>query len=339
MHDFEFAAPQTEAEAVALLAPERGRAEVLAGGTDLVPLMEKMVVAPQRVVSIGGIATLRIIERDDERREIVVGAGATLDDLLKSEKLAGFPALRQAIEGINSPQLQSQGTLGGEICRRPMCWYYRSGHGLLADRGRMVAEGDNRFHAIFGNGGAAKFVHASRIAPALVALGASLRIIGPRVDDEKFVPAGDFFRTPRSDSDRENILRPGELVSHVILPESDAFSNAASGAPTNATYEVRQSAGPDMPLAAAAAALDIVGGLVRTARIALGQVAPVPWLSPEAAAAIVGRPVSESTAEAAGMAAVARATPLSGNAYKVQLAKTAVKRAILLAAGHEVGGF
>lgn len=331
MHDFEFAAPQTEAEAVALLAPERGRAEVLAGGTDLVPLLEKMVVAPQRVVSIAGIASLKIIERDAERREIVLGAAATLDDLLASDKLADFPALRQAIEGINSPQLQSQGTLGGEICRRPMCWYFRTGHGLLADRGRRVAEGDNRYHAIFGNAGAAKFVHASRIAPAMIALNASLRIIGPRPDDEKFVPAGDFFRTPRTDSDRENILGPGQLVSHVILPEPDA--------PTSATYEVRQSVGPDMPLAAAAAALDIVGGIVRGARIVLGQVAPTPWLSPEASAAIVGRAVSESTAEAAGLAAVARATPLSDNAYKVQLAKTAVKRAILLAAGHDVGGF
>jgi xanthine dehydrogenase YagS FAD-binding subunit len=335
MHDFEFAAPQTEAEAVALLAARARHAEVLAGGTDLVPLLEKMVVTPQRVVSIAGIASLKIVERDAERREIVLGAAATLDDLLRSDKLADFPALTQAIAGINSPQLQSQGTLGGEICRRPMCWYFRTGHGLLADRGRRVAEGDNRYHAIFGNGGAAKFVHASRIAPALIALGASLRIIGPRADDEKFVPAGDFFRTPRTDSDRENILGPGELVSHVILPEPDA--------PTNATYEVRQSVGPDMPLAAAAAALDIVGGsiggIVRGARIALGQVAPIPWLSPEAAAAIVGRPVSESTAESAGLAAVARATPLSDNAYKVQLAKTAVKRAILLAAGHDVGGF
>lgn len=331
MHDFEFAAPQTEAEAIALLAPERGRAEVLAGGTDLVPLLEKMVLTPQRVVSIAGIASLKIIERDAERQEIVIGAAATLDALLGSDKLADFPALSQAIAGINSPQLQAQGTLGGEICRRPMCWYFRTGHGLLADRGRKVAEGDNRYHAILGNGGAAKFVHASRIAPALIALGASLRIIGPRSDDEKFVPAGDFFRTPRNDNDRENILGPGELVSHVILPEP--------AAPTNATYEVRQSVGPDMPLAAAAAALDMVGGVVRGARIALGQVAPAPWLSPEAAAAIVGRAVSESTAEAAGAAAVARATPLSDNAYKVQLAKTAVKRAILLAAGHDVGGF
>jgi xanthine dehydrogenase YagS FAD-binding subunit len=330
MHDFEFAAPQTEAEAVALLAPERGRAEVLAGGTDLVPLLEKMVVAPSRVVSITGIASLKIVRRDDQRGELVLGASVTLDDLLKADALADYPAIRQAIEGINSPQLQAQGTLGGELCRRPMCWYFRSGHGLLADRGHKVAEGDNRYHAILGNGGAAKFVHASRIAPALVALGATLRIIGPRSDEEKFIAAGDFFRTPRSDSDRENVLMPGELVSHIILPAVDA--------PLNATYEVRQSAGPDMPLAAAAASLELLGPVVKSARIVLGQVAPVPWLSPEAAASIVGRPVNESTAEAAGDAAVARATPLSGNAYKVQLTKTAVKRAILLAAGQDSGG-
>jgi xanthine dehydrogenase YagS FAD-binding subunit len=197
----------------------------------------------------------------------------------------------------------------------------------LADRGHLVESGDNQFHAILGNSGPAKYVHASRIAPALLALGATLRIAGPAESDENFVLADNFFRTARRDEDRETVLGPDQLLTHILLPPAHGLSSA--------TYEVRQSEGPDMPLAAAAASLRIAGGIVREAKIVLGQVAPVPWVSADAARSIVGRPVTEESARAAGAAAVAAATPLSHNAYKVQLTQTAVTRAILLAAGAE----
>lgn len=328
MKAFEYAAPREEAEVLDLLSPQWGTTEILAGGTDLVSLMKKMIVTPDRVVNIKEVRSLRGVSADSEH--VTIGATTTLDDLLESPDLDDYPAIKQAIRGINSMQLQAQGTIGGELCQRPSCWYFRNGQGLLAHNGRLVAEGANRYHAIFGNAGPAKFVNASRIAPALIALDAQLRIIGPG-DEETLLPLEYFYRTPRDESQRENVLAPNQLVTHIVLPRTYVASNA--------TYEVRHGEGPDYPLASAAASLRLDGGVVRDAQIVLGHVAPTPWVSRQAVEAIIGRYVDESSAQAAGDAAVASATPLSENGYKVQLARTAVKRAILLAAGLETGGF
>jgi xanthine dehydrogenase YagS FAD-binding subunit len=329
MKAFEYAAPRSEQEVLELLSPRRGHTEVMAGGTDLVGLMKKMIVTPDRVVSLKQVDSLRAIEADSQGARF--GAMATLEDLLDHPLSQDYPALRQAIADIHSLQLQSQGTLGGELCQRPRCWYFRGGDGLLANRGQMVEEGDNRYHAIFGNAGPAKFVCPSRLAPALIALGASVRVIGPGAQDETIMPLEHLFRVPKDDRQREHNLEPNQIVSHVVLPPADGRQSAS--------YEVQHGAGPDYPLAAAAACLTMRGGVVADARIVLGQVAPTPWISGEAAAAIIGRAVDAATAEAAGEAAIASATPLASNEYKVQLAGVAVKRAILLAAGLETGGF
>ena len=226
-------------------------------------------------------------------------------------------------------QLQAQGTLGGEVCQRPRCWFYRNGDGLLSEN---VAEGANEFHAILGNSGPAKFVNSSRIAPALIALDAQLRVLGPEEEDEQFVPLAQFFRSPHREGQREHVLEPNQFVTHILLPPIEGR--------TCATYEVRHGEGPDYPLAAAAAALRLDSfGIVHDANVVLGQVAPMPWISHEAIDVLRGRKVDEALAEAAGQAAVSRATPLSQNEYKVQLAMVAVKRAVLLAAGYETGGF
>jgi len=330
MKNFEYTSPQSEAEAVGLLSPRRGVTEVLAGGTDLIGLMKKMIVTPERVVYVKDIPTMRGIEA--RPNEVVIGAVTSLEEVAEHPLMDEFPAVRQAIEGIASQQLQAQGTLGGELCHRPRCWYFRNGNGLLADRGRMVLEGDNRYHAIFGNSGPAKFVNASRLAPALVALGARLRVIGPAVDEadeESYLPLEQFYRVPRDEHQRENVLEPNQIITHVIIPKLGM---------ANATFEIRHGEGPDAPLAAAAASLRIVDGIVRDARIVLGHVAPTPWLSAEAAEAMIGHEVNPQTAERAGEEAVRRATPLKDNDYKVQLAKVAVKRALLRAADLETGG-
>ena len=189
MKNFEYAAPRTEAEVLQLLSPEPGKVEILAGGTDLVGLLKAMVVTPDRVVNIMEIPSLQeIAELPDGG--VSVGATVTLDQILAHPYLDRYPAIKQAIRGINSRQLQCQGTLGGEVCQRPQCWYYRSGRGLLSGN---AADGANRFHAILGNSGAAKFVHASRIAPALVALNARCRIIGPAADAGAVSGCGGFL--------------------------------------------------------------------------------------------------------------------------------------------------
>jgi len=322
MQPFEYASPKTLKEALALLGNSWADAAVLAGGTDLISLVKDEVMTPKRVVNIKDIAELKGITKT--AAGVRIGALATVDEVLSSPLIrASFPALAEAARGVASPQIRNMGTFGGDLCQRPRCWYFRAGFGLIAQyQGKdLVAEGDNRFHAIFGNG-PAKFVSASSFGPALVALGAKIRIASASGTRE--VEAAKFFVAPSSGDAREVDLKPNEILTEVIVP--------ATGA-KNATYEVRQKEALDWPLAAASVALTMKGTAVASARIVLGHVAPTPWVSEEAARAIEGKAITAETAEAAGKAAVANARPLSMNAYKVQLAAAAVKRALMAAAG------
>lgn len=328
MKDFAYASPRSEQEAVALLADPKRQTEVLAGGTDLVGRMKKMQVTPDLVVNIMDVESLKAIERWDDGT-VVLGAAVTLDELLESPYTAPFTALRQAIANFDSMQLQAQGTLGGELCQRPRCWYYQDNSLLNAD-----PAADTQFHAIFGNNGPAKFVSSPRLAPALISLGAQVRLLKGAEEEplqERFVPLAEFFRTPRFEGQRETVLEPGELLTHVLLPAPEGLLSGH--------YDVRHGAGPDYPLASAAVGFRHSGGVVREARIVLGQVAPVPWAATEAARQLVGQTITPAVAEAIGELAVQQATPLRDNQYKVQLAKVAVKRALLQAAGMETGGF
>lgn len=329
MKNFEYAQPRSEREAIVALNEPRMRAIVFAGGTDLMPLMERMVVAPDRVVNIGEIDSLKEISQDSEGNTWI-GAGVHLDEFAGHPASERCSALVQVIDGISSVQLQSQGTVVGELLRRPTCWYFRTGHGLLANQGRMIVEGDNRYHAILGNLGPAKFVNASRLAPAMIALGAYVRIIGPDPDSEEFLDIERLYQTPRNAAEIENVLKPGQLVTHVVIPQRVRALNAS--------YEVRHGEGPDQPLAAAAVSIDLEFGRVSDARIVLGQVAPTPWISEFAARSLKGKAITEESAAIAGYKAVADAMALSLNEYKIQLAQVSVKRAILRAAGLETGG-
>ncbi|MBM4089912.1 MAG: molybdopterin dehydrogenase [Planctomycetes bacterium] len=325
MKAFDYAEPRSEVEVLELLADKPGKTEILAGGTDLVGLMKDMVVTPDLVVNIMSIESLRQMEWCPDG-SLSIGATVTLDELLETHYLSDYRGVTDAILGINSMQLRARGTIGGEICQRPQCWHFRRGRGLLPD---LPDGSDMQLAAIFGNGGPARFVSSSRLAPALIALGAFVRILGPREDQDQVIPLEAYFRTPRQPAHRETILLPNQLLTHILLPPA--------GGRRSATYEVRQSAGPDFPLASAAAMLHIDGGLVEDARIVLGQVAPIPWVSPEAADCLLGNPVTAAVAEAAGAAAVACATPFPDNGYKIQLAQVAVKRAVLRAAGIDIG--
>ncbi|MBM4004715.1 MAG: molybdopterin dehydrogenase [Planctomycetes bacterium] len=330
MKAFEYAAPSTEAEAIELMTERAGTVEILAGGTDLVGLMKQMLVNPDRVVNLMEIRSLREIEPTPSGG-VSIGAAVSLEQILDSHYLDPYASLKQAINNISSMQLRCQGTLGGELCQRPQCWFFRGGHGLLGDDGRAVAQGDNRYHAVFANAGPAKFVNNSRLAPALIVRDARLRIVGPSPDAEQWVDLADFYRIPRHGEQRENVLRAGQFVSHIELPDPGSFQCA--------TYEVRQGAGPEYPLTAAAARLNVQSGVVRDAKIVLGHVAPTPWRSEDAEHELIGKPLTAETIEAAGLAAIRLATPLSRNEYKVTLAQVSVERAVRMAAGLPPGGF
>ncbi|MEW6128300.1 MAG: FAD binding domain-containing protein [Acidobacteriota bacterium] len=324
MNAFEYASPTTKEQAVKLLGNSWADAEVLAGGTDLISLMKDYVVTPKRLVNIKNIKELRGVSWS-AKAGLRIGAIVTIQELLDSPQLREYKAITQAGEGIASPQLRAMGTVGGELCQRPRCWYYRAGFGILAkdEKGEpLVPNGDNRYHAILGNNGEALFVNPSSLAPALIAMNAKVRIFGAKGQRE--VALENFFVTPKSDGDREYDLKPGEMVTDIIVPPMAGAKSA--------TYEVRQKDSLDWPLATASVVLTMTGNKVKAARIVLGHVAPTPYRSMDAEKALVGQAITEESAEAAGKAAVAQAKALSKNGYKIQLAKVAVKRAILAAA-------
>jgi xanthine dehydrogenase YagS FAD-binding subunit len=327
MEAFEYARPKSTQEAIKLLTGTGGEAHALAGGTDLISLMKDGAARPQRLVSLQHLSELKGISYH-ETSGLRLGAGVTLEELIENAEVRQhFPALVQAAEGVRSPQIRSTGTVGGDLCQRPRCWYYRAGFGLLAvyKNKPLVPDGDNRYHAILGNSGPAYFVSPSSLAPILIALDAKLRLHGPQGMRETSVQ--EFFVTPKSDTETEHALRPGEIVTDVLVPHP--------GEVKMAVYEVRQKEALDWPLAAAAVVLKLDGGQVQSARAVLGHVAPVPWPSPDAEGVLKGKSVDEDIAWQAGKAALAQATPLSRNAYKVQLARVAVKRATLRAAKGE----
>jgi xanthine dehydrogenase YagS FAD-binding subunit len=321
---FEYASPTTKEQAVALLGKSWGETEVLAGGTDLISLMKDFIVTPKRVVNLKGVQELSVL-RTPRNGSATIGALVTIEQLIDAMG-RGFPAITEAAKGITSPQIRNMGTVGGDLMQRPRCWYYRAGFGLLAkgENGEpLVPNGDNRYHAILGNDGEAKFVHPSSLAPALIALNAKVKIFGPA--GEREIAVEKLFVTPKSDADREHALAPNEIVTWISIPPALGVRSA--------TYEVRQKEALDWPLAAASVAMTIdATKKVKAARIALGHVAPTPWLAAEASEYLVGKTISEDVAAEAGKIAVAQAKPLSRNTYKVQLARVAVKRAILQAA-------
>ena len=325
MRAFEYASPTTKEQAVELLGKNFRKAEILAGGTDLLSLMKDDVVAPRMLVNIKSIAGLDGISYSPGRG-LRIGTLTTIQELLDNPTVRrSYPAIAQAAEGITSPQIRSMGTVGGDLCQRPRCWYYRAGFGLLAkdENGEsLVTKGDNRYHAILGNGGPAYFVNPSSLAPALIALGATARLFG--ANGARDVALEKFFVTPKSEDERECDLKPNDLLTEIIVP--------APGGARSATYEVRQKEALDWPLAAASVVLHMNGKQVKSARIVLGHVAPVPWPSQEAEHVLVGKAITDELADAAGAAAVAQAKSLGGNRYKIQLARVAVKRAILAAA-------
>jgi len=325
MRAFEYASPTTKEQAVGLLGTSWGQAEVLAGGTDLLALMKDDVVHPKRLVNIKEIAELHGITSNS--KGLRVGALTTLGDLADhAEVIQNYPALADAVNEAASPQIRNLATIGGNISQRPRCWYFRGGFGLLpkdASGKDLVSQGEDRYHAILGNDGPAKFVSPSTIVPILVAYGASIRIVGPK--GTRGLPLEKYFLTPKTETEREHDLRPNEIISEVLIPEPGGIRAAH--------YEVRQKQLFDWPLAVAGVALRMNGNTVQSARVVMGYVAPVPWISAEAAQVLAGKTISEDVAKAAAEAAVQNAKPLRHNAYKVQLARVAVKRAILKAGG------
>lgn len=331
MRAFEYVSPRSKEQVATLLD---ANAAILAGGTDLLGLMKDDVVRPQRLVNIKGIESLLGIKYG-QATGLRIGGLATIAELAEAKsELALYPAIMEAANEAASPQIRNLATIGGNMCQRPRCWYFRNGMGLLPtlpDGRSIVAEGDNRYAAILGNSGPAYFVSPSTIAPVLIAYGAKIRLYSAKSAGSgvRELALEKFFVIPTAQDQLEHDLQPGEIVTEILIAAPGRNVKVSS-------YEVRQKAAFDWPLATASVALEMDGSSIRSARVVLGHVAPIPWVSPEAAAALVGKSLNEATASAAAEAALAPAKPLRQNAYKIKLAKVAVKRAILNA--HQSSG-
>ena len=320
MKAFAYVNATNEKEAIAALAKaERGRMLPMAGGMDLLGMMKDYIVSPERVVSIRNLDQT-ITSADGGLR---IGAAVKIADLVEHAQTRRlYPALVTAAEDVGTPQIRNVGTVGGNIMQRPRCWYFRNEEFNCLKKGGsrcFAVEGENQYHAIFGDG-PCHIVHPSSLAVPVIAYGGRFRVAGPGGARE--IDAGEFFQMPNQNLYGETVLQPDEIVTHVLLPAPGQRS---------ATYEVRFKQSHDWPLAAASVNLVMSGLTVRSARVVMGAVAPIPWRAQAAERVLAGKAITEAIAAEAAAAAVAGARPMTGNAYKMQIAKTAVKRAILAA--------
>jgi xanthine dehydrogenase YagS FAD-binding subunit len=322
---FAYVNPTNEKDAVAALKGA-GVAMPIAGGQDLLARMKDYIHQPDRLVNVKNALESIITATPDGGLKI--GAAMKIIDLAENHDVAAkYPAVVAAAGEIGTPQIRNAGTVGGNINQRPRCWYFRNEEFVCFKKGGnrcFAPTGENQYHAIFGNKGPSHIVHPSNLAVPFVAYGARFRGLGPNGARE--IPASEYFTMPTPQNvQTENVLGDDELLTHVMLPPP---GNVKSG-----FYEVRYKESHDWPLAFAAVVLTVSGNTIMSARVVLGAVAPVPWRSEDAERALVGKPLNDATAADAAAAAVKGAEPLSRNGYKVQIAKTAVKRAILHAAG------
>ncbi len=328
MKAFSYVNPANERDAVRALSPEFEKTLPLAGGQDLLARMKDYVTQPDRIVNVKNALDATVTPMPGGGLKI--GAAMKIVDLAEHAQISKlYPAMVLAAGEVGTPQIRNQGTVGGNLNQRPRCWYFRNEEFVCFKKGGnqcFSPSGENQFHAIFGSG-PSFIVHPSSLAVPCVAYNATFRLFGPK--GERMVPASEYFTMPTLQNVRtENVLMPNELLTHVILP--------APGTIKSGHYEVRYKESHDWPIAFATVLLAMNGDTVRMARVVMGAVAPTPWRSEAAESALVGKPINEETAAAAAEAALRGAKPLSQNVYKIQVAKTAVKRAILHAAGMNV---
>ncbi len=318
MKPFVLVHPRTLAEASRQAVP--ADAELKAGGVDLLDRMKEGIDSPKTVVSI---LEIRGHDRIEAGPPAKLGALATLSRIADDPGLrAAYPALAAAAAGAATPQIRHMATLGGNLCQRPRCWYYRLEEFDCRKKGGsecFARDGENRFHAIFDTDLMCCCVHPSAAGTALLAYGATLDVLGPK--GRRQLPMDRFFFRPVDDATRENTLEPGDIVESVLIPAPPAGARSVY-------RKLKEKESFDWPLVEVCVSLAIAGGAVRGARVVFGSVAPTPYRSKAAEAALEGGKPSDELARRTAEAAIRDAKPLAQNAYKVPLAKVELERAL-----------
>ena len=289
------------------------------GGSDLLALVKDHIVAPDVIIRLTSIAGADQVE--PSASGLSIGGLITLDALSRDDTVRQrYTVLAEAAGAVATPQIRNVGTLAGNVCQRPWCWYYRNGFPCYKAGGSRCfsVAGENEFHAIFG-GGPSYIVHPSDTAPALMALGAIFRITGPNGD--RTLPASQLFTLPRQNAAKENALAADEVLTAVQIP--------AARPGVRSTYKkLMDREAWTHAVVSAAVVLEMDQDVVRSARVVLGGVAPIPWRLPDVEQVLAGQRLTEALLQKAGEIAVAGARPLSQNAYKVPLTRNLVRRTI-----------
>jgi len=304
----------------AIAAATAPRCRVMAGGTDLLGCLRDDVLATERVVSLGGLDELRQFRAGKDG--LGLGALVSIDAIARHpDVLARYPVLAQAAAAVASPQLRNQGTLGGNLCQRPRCWYYRGGFPCVRRGGEFCSalDGQNHFHCVLG-GDACVYVHPSDTAPALVALDARAELRGPR--GRRTLPLEEFHVLPADDPTRETVLEPGEILTEIVVPAPPRGARSRF-------RKVRNRGAWEFAVVSTAVVLVLEGSRVQDARVVLGGVAPVPWRSRAAEDELRGRSLDAAIARRAAAAAVAGATALAHNGAKIAICRGVLESELL----------
>ena len=334
MNTFEWMNVSTVAEAVNALksspspADPDDAARPIAGGQDILTTMKDYITRPTRVVNLKGIRGLDKIESDG-KGGLRIGALATLSELEDNSLVRrNFPGLAEAAHSVGTQQIRNLGTVGGNLCQRPRCWYFRLEEVVCLKKGGTecyAATGENKYHAIFG-GGPSYIVHPSDLAPMLLALGASVSVVG--AEGKRTIGLDKFFTLPADGNlRRENVLKNEDIITDVQVPASKFAAHS-----TYLKFKERDSM--DFAMSAVAAAVTLgANKTVSEARIVLGGVAPIPWRVPRAEAAMVGKTMNNDLLVGVAKVALEGAEPLAKNAYKIPLTQTLVRRALARVGG------
>jgi xanthine dehydrogenase YagS FAD-binding subunit len=325
MRPFAFLEPESVDQAVGLLADPKAGTRPLAGGVDLLGELKDELVEADALVNLKSVRGLDGI-RFESDGTLRIGALATLAAVAAHDRLRrDFPIIADAARSVGSPEIRNIGTVGGNLCQRPRCWYYRSpAHRCLKKGGDVcfTISGESRYNAILG-GGPSYIVHPSDLAPALIACDARVLIVGPW--GRKEIALEELFVLPAKRLDHETVLRPGEIVTEVSVPAASSVVSGARGR----FIKFKEKETMDFALASVAALVRLDHGACREARLVLGGVAPIPWRATAAEAVLAGRRLDDAVAIAAADAALKDASPLSHNGYKIPLAKALVRQALL----------
>jgi xanthine dehydrogenase YagS FAD-binding subunit len=320
MQPFSYSKPTTQNDAIAAMQLEPAAA-VIAGGTDLLDLMKLGVAAPSQLIDVNGLPLGGV---EVTEHGIMIGALARLSDVAQDVRVVrSIPVLSQALLASASAQLRNMATVGGNLMQRTRCPYFRDRTFPCNKRdpgsGCSAVDGFNRNMAILGASAKCIAVHPSDMAVALVALGADV-VLASR-NGTRRVAVEDFYLLPGDTPQNETVREPGELIVAIEVPASPAASNS--------TYlKVRDRASFEFALVSVAAAVEMNGELVKSARLAVGGVSPRPWRSPAAEAILAGKPATAKNFVAAAAAALAEARTMPQNAFKVTLAQNAICRAL-----------